>query len=140
MIHSIAISVNDPLHVAQVLVEVWEGHLLRFPFFPNSYLVLAKDEFSTSIEIYPNNTEFVLNENKETVEFFYSILTAERAKLNAAIAVPASSTQITEIATRQGWRVVQPTEGLTKRIEFWVENQIKLELLPHISYSLEVAH
>lgn len=132
MFHSIAISVKDPLRVAQVLAEILDGHLLLFPFIPNSYVVLAQDERGTSVEVYPSETEFVLHETDQTRDFFYSLLTTRFVEAREAIAVSTSWEQIEQIGSREGWQVSSKTPN--RAAELWLENQIKLELLPRFSF------
>jgi hypothetical protein len=59
MIHHISIPANDPLHVSQVLAEVFDGKVGIFPPNPNSYMVVAGDEYGTLIEIYPSDSVVV---------------------------------------------------------------------------------
>jgi hypothetical protein len=45
--------------------------------------------------------------------------------------VPISEAEIYKIADREGWRVIRCKRGeFFELIEFWVENEILLELVP----------
>jgi hypothetical protein len=47
------------------------------------------------------------------------------------MAVPISETEIYAIAHREGWRAVRSgRQGLIELVEFWIENEIMLELMP----------
>jgi hypothetical protein len=49
---------------------------------------------------------------------------------HAAVSVPISQTDIEQIGVREGWRVVRCNrDGFFDVIEFWVENNLLLELL-----------
>jgi len=54
MIHHLSISANHPLHVAQVIAELWQGEAIPFPFHPGSYVVFTYDPNGTLIEFYPH--------------------------------------------------------------------------------------
>ncbi|GAB4372485.1 MAG: hypothetical protein Kow00121_14900 [Elainellaceae cyanobacterium] len=47
------------------------------------------------------------------------------------MAVPISEAEIYAIANREGWCAVRSgRQGLLELIEFWIENEIMLELMP----------
>jgi len=131
MIHHISIAVINPLHVAEVLAEVWNGKVAPFPPHPGSYMVLANDQYGTMIELYPSGVELVPGCNDEQVGFTQNSFPSEFTAIHAAISVPTSQAEIERIGTREGWRVLRCNrDGLFDVIEFWVENRLMLELLP----------
>ena len=139
MIHHISIPANDPLHVAQVLAEVFDGKVGIFPPNPNSYMVVAGDEYGTMIEIYPSGSVVVPGQGgpfgvarsaNRQAWFQQNAHPASYSAVHAAISVPTNLEQIERIAAREGWRVLPCSrDGLFDVIEFWVENQLMLELL-----------
>lgn len=130
MIHHISIPVQQPLHVAQVLAEIWQGQVFPFPPHPGSYIVVANDEYGTLIELYPLGSEIIPGTGEEQAAFIQQTVTSKFYGVHAAISVPASQETILEIATREGWRVLPCSrDGLFDIIEFWVENRLMLEFL-----------
>jgi hypothetical protein len=130
MIHHISVPANDPQHVAQVLAEVLDGKVGVFPPNPNSYIVVAGDEHGTLIEIYPSGSEIIPGQGDRQAWFQQNAQTTTYSAIHAAISVSTSLEQIERIAAREGWRVLLCNrDGLFDVVEFWVENQLMLELL-----------
>ncbi|MEP0911522.1 hypothetical protein [Leptolyngbya sp. FACHB-711] len=130
MIHHISIPASNPLHVAQVLAEVFDGKVGIFPPNPDSYMVVAGDEYGTLIEIYPSDSVIVPGQGDGQAWFQKDAHAASYSAVHAAISVPTNLEQIERIAAREGWRVLPCSrDGLFDVIEFWVENQLMLELL-----------
>lgn len=143
MIHHISLSAQQPLRVAQVLAQLWNGQLAPFPPHPGSYAVFSLDQVGSLIEVYPLGTELLPGEADQQVNFRQVGLpepqlqpqTTNAVSLysasHAAISVPASRDRIFEIAARENWRAVQCSrDGAFEVIEFWIENRLLLELLP----------
>lgn len=130
MIHHVSISAENPLHVAQVLAEVWQGQVAPFPPHPGSYLVMQLDQYGTMIEVYPSGTELLPGGDTEHVGFSQNVFSSPYTATHLAISVPTQQEQIEQIAQREGWRAVRcDREGLFEVIEFWVENKLMVELL-----------
>ncbi len=132
MIRSITISVQNPLRVAKALAEIWEGHLLPFLFLPHTYIVLAKDEWGTSIEIYPADQP-PEREDDQAIASFYSFLAERPAATPEPIPVSANLVHLRAIAQREGWHLV--VQG--RIVELWLTSQLKLELLPRGAWYAE---
>lgn len=142
MIHHISISANDPLHVAQVLAELWQGGVIPFPGHDGSYVALNYDSYGTMIEVLPKGIELVPGSDNEGAElvsglsdqagqFAHNPQASAHTATHAAISVPVSEAVIQEIAAREGWRAVRcDRKDFFSVIEFWVENQVLIELLP----------
>ena len=132
MIHHISLAVNDPLHVAKVVAELWQGRVIPFPDHPGSYFVISLDRYGTAIAFMPRGTVLKPGSSSESVRFSNPNPDATGyTATHVNIAVPISEAQIYEIADREGWRAVRCKHGdLFELIEFWVENEILLELLP----------
>jgi hypothetical protein len=133
MIHHISIAAHNPLHVSQVLAELLQGQSVPFPGYPDSYVALAFDPQGTMIEVHPFGTALLPGEAANAPTHLQphpatSIYTAN----HTAISVPVSIAQVQSIATRAGWRMVHCARGDSyfDVIEFWVENQLLIELLP----------
>ncbi|MFM7425618.1 MAG: hypothetical protein ACKO7W_11605 [Elainella sp.] len=143
MIHHISLSAQEPLRVAQVLAELWNGQLTPFPPHPGSYAVFSLDQVGSLIEVYPLGTELRPGAADQQVNFSQVDLPDRQIPLrtaspvspysasHAAISVPVSRDRIFEIAARENWRAVHCNrDGAFEVIEFWVENRLLLELLP----------
>lgn len=130
MLHHISLAAKDPLHVAQVLAEVWHGRCFEFSPHPGSYFVCPFDDHGSAIEIYPLGTEIVPGLNNESLSFAQSPRSVEFTAVHAAVSVPTSLEKIQQIGAREGWRTVVCDRGPFHVIEFWVENWLMLELLP----------
>ncbi|MEH2073171.1 hypothetical protein [Nostoc sp.] len=130
MIHHISISVQNPLHVAEVLAEVLNGQ--AFPFFPNpgSYMVFPLDEHGTGIEVYPLKTRLMPGEGDKQCTFVEDATPSGFTATHAAISVSSSQEKIELIGKREGWRVLRCNrDSFFDVIEFWLENKIMIELL-----------
>jgi hypothetical protein len=127
MIHHISIAVDNPLHVAEILSQVWKGKLFPFPPHPGSYMVLAQDEYGTAIELYPMGTNLIPGELAG--EFAKSNQVSQFVPFHAAISIPASLEEMQEIGMREGWLVKKCDRGPFHVVEFWIENKLMLEFL-----------
>ncbi|MEH1794643.1 MULTISPECIES: hypothetical protein [unclassified Nostoc] len=130
MIHHLSISVQNPLHVAEVLAEVLNGQ--AFPFFPNpgSYMVFPLDEHGTGIEVYPLKTRLMPGEGDKQCTFVEDATPSGFTATHAAISVSSSQEKIELIGKREGWRVLHCNrDSFFDVIEFWLENKIMIELL-----------
>jgi hypothetical protein len=132
MIHHISIAAHYPLHVSQVLAELLQGQSIPFPGHPGSYVALALDLQGSMIEVHPFGTAlFPGSEADEACELQSYPASAQYTANHTAISVPVSIDQIQAIAAREGWRMVLCHRGdYFDIIEFWVENQLLIELLP----------
>jgi hypothetical protein len=131
MIHHISISANDPLRVARVLAELFQGELVPFPSHADSYVAVAFDPHGTIVEVHPHGTELVPGTENKGVQHVHNLNYSSHTATHAAISVPVSEAQIREIAAREGWRMgVFRRSDFFNVIEFWLENQLLLELLP----------
>ena len=130
MLHHISVSVNNPLHVATVMAEIFQGYVIPFPPNPGSYMALAADIYGTAIEFYPNGSEIIPGEHEDQAGFQLNPQPTQYSAFHAAFSVPISLEEIERIGDREGWRVLFANrEGLFDVVEFWVENQLMLELL-----------
>jgi hypothetical protein len=133
MIHHISIAAHNPLHVSQVLAELLQGQSVPFPGYPDSYVALAFDPQGTMIEVHPFGTALFPGDATNASSHLQSNPSASSYTANhTAISVPVSMAQIQSIAAREGWRMVHCSRGDSyfDVIEFWVENQLLIELLP----------
>jgi hypothetical protein len=134
MIHHISIAIRNPLHVSQVIAEIFQGQSVPFRGQPGSYIALAGDAHGTLIECYPFGTALVPGEAaNESGKVRPNPEASPRYTANhAAISVLISLTQINAIAAREGWRAVHYPIGKNyfEVVELWVENQLPIELLP----------
>lgn len=131
MIYHISIAASDPLRVAQVLAELWQGQVTPFPGHEGGYIVLPFDTHGTLIEVLPQGTEMVPGTGDEESRFEHNPHASGYTATHAAISVPVSEAKIRAIAAREGWRVFRSDrQGFFEVIEFWLENRLLIELLP----------
>ncbi len=132
MIHHITLAVNNPLHVAEVVAELWQGQAMPFPAHPDSYIALALDSYGTALEFLPRGMVLKPGSDQEPMQFSDSDKAGYTAT-HVNIAVPISEAQIYAIANREGWRAIRCRRGeFFDLIEFWIENEVLIELLPPI--------
>ena len=130
MIHHISISAHNPEHVAQVLAEVLNGEAVEFFPNPGSYMVFPMDEYGTGIEIYPLDTKLIPGEGDEQGKFVDIANSSNFIATHAAISVTKTQEEIEEIGKRENWRTVRCNrDSFFDVMEFWLENQVMLELL-----------
>jgi hypothetical protein len=128
MLYHASIPANDTRRVAAVIAELWQGYCAPFPAFPGSYIAMAGDERGTEIEVCPYHQENVIGANE--VEITYNEQATGHSATHIAIATPLKQEQVLEIAAREGWSARRCNRGgMFHVIEFWVENNILIEVL-----------
>lgn len=127
MIHHISIPAKNPLHVAEVLAELFDGYCAPFPSHPGSYVAFAADEYGTLIEVYPLGTEMIPGKKDEPIQYQQNS-SSQFIATHAAISIPLNQSQIDSITKREQWRCLRCSRGYFEVIEFWVENAVLLEL------------
>ncbi|HAX80223.1 MAG TPA: hypothetical protein DCY88_31395 [Cyanobacteria bacterium UBA11372] len=131
MIHHISIPAENPVKVAHVLSELWNGQFAPFYPYSGSYVVFKLDDSGTLIEIYPLGTELLPGTGDQQVGFTANPHSSAYSATHAAISTVLSEAEILAIANREGWRALRCSrDGFFDLIEFWVENRLLLELLP----------
>jgi hypothetical protein len=128
MIHHISIPAKNPLHVAEVLAELFKGFSAPFPSHPGSYVAFAADKYGTLIEVYPLGTEMIPGFDNQPIQFQNPNTENQFIATHAAISIPLEQSQIDSIAKRENWRCLRCSRGSFDVIEFWVENAVLLEL------------
>jgi hypothetical protein len=128
MIHHISIPANNPVHVAEVLAELFDGYSAPFPSHPDSYVAFAADDYGTLIEVYPVGTEMIPGEGDKPIQYQNQNSSNQFIATHAAISIPLNQSQIESIAAREKWRCLRCSRGSFDVIEFWVENFVLLEL------------
>jgi len=130
MIHHLSLPARDPLHVAQVLVELFDGALTRFGPHANSYIVWMRDEHGSAIEVLPSGTELHPDSGSGQAGFRNNSDATGFTTTHAAVSVACTEERILAIAGREGWRALRLSRGgAFDVIEFWIENRVLLELL-----------
>lgn len=129
MLHRISISVDNPLHVANVISEILHGSVLRGGDYPYTYTVMSNDEYGSAIELVQSGNEVIVG-RQDKFEYEYNLNHSNFSPIHLAISVPASRYEIEQIAEREGWHVAVGNRGRFKLIEFWIENKLLLELIP----------
>ncbi|NJN88839.1 MAG: hypothetical protein HC881_24350 [Leptolyngbyaceae cyanobacterium SL_7_1] len=131
MIHHISLAAHDPLRVARVLAELFQGQVVPFPNHPGSYVAVAFDPHGTIVEVHPHGTGLVPGVEDEGVQHVHNLEYLPYTATHVAISVPVSEAQIREIAAWEGWRVGRfRRSDFFEVIELWLENQVLIELLP----------
>ncbi len=128
MIHHISLPAKNPLHVAEVLAELFQGYCAPFSSHTNSYVAFAADEYGTVIEVYPFGTEMIPGEEDRPIQFRHQNTSNQFIASHAAISIPLSQSQIESIAKREQWRCVRTSRGYFDVIELWLENTVLVEL------------
>ena len=130
MLFHVSISAHDPRRVATVIAELWGGEAHVFPpVMEGSWVAMAGDDRSTTIEVYPIDT--VLREGKGDSDGF-----GERTghvgytATHAAIATNLDQDQVMAIANREGWSAKYCKRGgKFGVIELWIEGRQMIEVL-----------
>jgi hypothetical protein len=128
MIHHISIDARDPLRVASVLAEIWNGKVYKF-LIPGSYLTMPFDNYGTHIVVFKQGDVWMPGADLEAANVHQTAPT-DFISAHAAISVPKNPTQIEQIGQREGWRVLIRRQGDKvpfSAIEFWIENRILFE-------------
>lgn len=128
MIHYLSIPVKDPLHVAEVLAELFGGSITRFGPYPDSYIAWAGDEYGTAIEVYPLGTELPPDGGNGRADFRHNARASPFVTTHATVSLNRTKEEILALARREGWRAVELSRGAFRVIEFWIENHVMLEL------------
>ncbi|MBD2483654.1 hypothetical protein [Planktothrix sp. FACHB-1365] len=131
MIHHLSIPAKNPRQVAEVLAKISQGKFAPFPPHPGSYFVLMLDEYGTAIEVYPFGTELTPGTGSQDVLFTHNAWGSNYSATHLALSVPITQEEIETIAAENEWRAVRCNrDNAFDVIEFWVENQFLIELLP----------
>jgi hypothetical protein len=131
MLHHISFAVHDPHHVAEVVAELWQGKVMPFPGHEGSFFALAMDSYGTAIEFLPKGSVLKPSVSGEPSDWVSEPNPTGYTATHVNMAVPISETEIYAIANREGWYAIRSgRQGLFELIEFWIENEIMLELMP----------
>lgn len=129
MIHHLSIPAGNPRHVADVLVEMFNGKLTEFGPYKDSYIAWAGDAYGTAIEVFPVGTELLPDAGPGQARFRHDDSVSGFTATHAAVSVRRSKVEIEAIAEREGWRAIELSRGSFRVIEFWIENRVMLEIL-----------
>jgi hypothetical protein len=125
MIHHMSIDARDPLRVAGVLAEIWNGKVYKF-LVPGSYLVMPFDNYGTHIVVFKSGDVWVPGIDTEAAKVIQSA-PSNFVSAHAAISVPTNHQQIEQIGQREGWRVLTRKATPFSAVEVWVENRLLFE-------------
>lgn len=130
MIRHISIDAHNPLRVASVLAEIWNGKAYQF-VHPGSYTVMPCDSYGTAVVVFPFGTVMAPGADTQSAQLLQAAST-DLVAVHAAISVPTTVQQIEQIGQREGWRVLtrEQGDGAFRLVEFWLENRILFEFLP----------
>ncbi len=129
MIHHLSVPATDTRHVAEVLVELFDGELTGFGPYPDSYIAWACDEVGAAIEVYPVGTEMVPPDGPGQAQFRHDPDASGHTATHATVSVERSEEEIIALGEREGWRSVRLSRGPHDVIELWLENRVMLELM-----------
>jgi hypothetical protein len=129
MIRHFSIPASNPLNVSKVLCELFDGVLTGFSPYQNSYIVWFGDVNGSAIEVYPKGTEMFPDRGNGQANFRHNPNVTGFAATHAAISIVCNKQNIFEIGQRESWRTIELPRGGFHVIEFWIENQIMLELM-----------
>jgi hypothetical protein len=126
MIFHASIPAEQPERVARVLAELWGREY--FPFvYPGSFVVLGGDDRGSLIEVLPRGLRHT--PGPQEAQMVASSPSPDYSEVHLNIATPLSLAAIQEIATREQWLVRVCDRLAFNVIEFWLENNIMLELM-----------
>ncbi len=103
-IHHISLAVNNPLHVAQVVAELWQGRAVPFPIILAATLQLTLTPTAQPLSF---SKDTVLKPEPNSVGFYKSGSATGYTATHANLAVPISETEVYKIADREGWRAIR---------------------------------
>lgn len=135
MIHHLSIPARNPRHVAEVLAELMQGY--SGPFvgpIPGAYAAYADDSHGSGIEVYPENTVLLRDDGSGLVGNRKPGEGLPQHAFHALVSVPVQRGDIERIGAREGWHTRHHWRGpagvrLFEIYEFWIENQVMLELV-----------
>jgi hypothetical protein len=131
MIHHISIDAQEPLRVANVLAEIWQGKVYHF-LIPGSALVIPFDPDGSHIVVLKRGDVWAPGPDAESAKIFQTLPT-HFVSSHTAMSVPTDHEHIEKIGQREGWRVLTRKKGPIVPfgvIELWVENRVLFEFLP----------
>jgi hypothetical protein len=133
MIIHLSIPALEPEKVAKTLAKLIQGTFQPLSWYLGGYMVFTNDEFSTGIEILPDNTLFMPGKTSDdTLQITKS---SSGASLNYScihflLTIDSSYEHIFVIAKQAGWQAVRKQSlGVVDMVEFWVENRLMIELV-----------
>lgn len=129
MIHHISIPARDTRHVAEVLVELFDGVLTGFGPYHDSWIAWAADDVGAAIEVYPVGTEMYPPDGPGQARFRHDPRARGFTATHATVSVPRTADEIIALGHREGWRAVRLSRGPHDVIEFWIENRVMLEVM-----------
>ena len=98
MIHHLSIPAKDPLHVAETLVELFDGVLTEFGPYQDSYIAWCGDEFGTAIEVFPIGTELLPDAGEGEANFRHNAQATGFTTTHAAVSIERSKQEILALA------------------------------------------
>ncbi|BAZ42619.1 hypothetical protein NIES4101_85880 [Calothrix sp. NIES-4101] len=120
MIHHISIPAKNPLHVAEVLAELFNtGYFAPFPSNPGSYVAFTGDEHGTLIEVYPLGTEMIPGEDNKPIQFQHQKASNHFIATHAAISIPLEQAQVESIAQRDAIAVTLKSLSFGWKMRFY---------------------
>jgi hypothetical protein len=87
------------------------------------------DEHGTGIEVFPLGTELLPGACQSPPQFHHNPTASRFGATHAALSLQRTKDEIFALAEREGWRALELSWGQFRVIEFWIENQVMLELL-----------
>jgi hypothetical protein len=131
MIHHLSIAARDPERAARVIAELWNGE--AFPFPPvakGSWVAMAGDAHNTTLEVYPLGSELVPVDGDHDSQARDNPDVSGFTATHCAIDTHLSYDAVLAIAAREGWMAkYRKRGGVFGVIEFWIEDQVLLEVL-----------
>jgi hypothetical protein len=129
MLFHASVPANDPERVARVIAELWRGESLSFPAYSGAYIAWAGDDRGTVLDVVPRALEHLPADGQFAAQTNPNPPRYSAAHL--AIGTVLSVEETLAIAEREGWFAQRSQRGgLFDVVEFWIENQFLLELLP----------
>jgi len=131
MIHHLSLAARDPQRVATAIAAIWRGQALPFPpVASGSWVAMAGDARSTTIEVYPFGSELRPTDGPADARAETNPAAPAFTATHAAIASPLTEAEVFALAARQGWLAKYcKRAGKFGVIEFWLEDRVLIEVL-----------
>lgn len=123
----VSISADDPRRVSAFLSYVMGGEAMRFPPFPDSWIVFAAEDDGTAIEVYP--TTHVLEAGPNRLVCKIRDRNAASTFVHVAIRSQLGRAEVMERAATEGWTCRICNRGPFECVEVWLENRLLVEVL-----------
>lgn len=123
-----SIPVRDPKRVSEALAKLFDGTVSDF-LHPGCYFVML-GEPGALIELYRKEIELHPGESGKECVLLDGLSPPKHTGSHTAVRVGLDAERVMEIAAEYGWRAEVHRRRVFRVIEFWIENEYLLEVIP----------